>query len=96
MKLLIIPSPLEKSKIFKLLAILYKSPYLLQFVTKYINDCIFLVTMVLQNCLRVDEKDLLLMRNECKILFLKSHPEMKGIVLPDKYMFKRLVEFYLQ
>jgi len=35
------------------------------------------------------------MREECKLLFLKSHPEFKRMKLSDEFMFNKLKEFYL-
>jgi len=35
------------------------------------------------------------MMRECKELFLKHNPKMEGMHLTQKFMFKKVVKFYL-
>ncbi len=49
-----------------------------------------------QKLIRVCEEDEESLMDNCVTLFLKSHPEMKGIYLSRKFMFKKVVEYYLK
>ena len=40
--------------------------------------------------------DLQTLRKECKELFLKHHPEMRGMKLSDSFMLCKVIEFYLK
>jgi len=44
--------------------------------------------------IRVPVISLAKMRKECKEIFLKAHPEMKGLILTDGFMFNKLTEWY--
>lgn len=46
--------------------------------------------------IRVSAEDYEKMRNQCKDLFLMSHPEMKGMFMSNKFLFCKIVEFYLK
>jgi len=45
--------------------------------------------------IRVSPEDVKIMRSRCRELFLKDNPKFCGYRLSDKFMFKKLVEFYL-
>lgn len=40
--------------------------------------------------------DKILLMNECKNLFLKYHPELKGMRITQGFMLKKVIEFYLE
>ena len=46
--------------------------------------------------MRIDNADLKRMRVECQKLFIEEHPEMEGYNLSDRFMFHRIVEYYLK
>ena len=41
--------------------------------------------------IRVDDDDVEMMMSSCKELFLKEHPEFKGMVLSRRFMFKKVI-----
>lgn len=45
--------------------------------------------------IKVETKDVDLMMKECLILYLKHHPDHEQFKISQRYMFKKLVEFYL-
>jgi len=51
---------------------------------------------IIKRMVWVDETDLKELDLACKNLYLKSHPEMRGLNLSRRFMFKKLVEFYLK
>lgn len=44
--------------------------------------------------IRLHKEDVVVMRNTCKILFLKANPQFNGMFLSDKFLFKKLVKYY--
>ena len=46
--------------------------------------------------IKVDVEDVDKMMNQCRDLYIKAHPDMADIFLSKRFMFKRLVEFYLE
>lgn len=36
------------------------------------------------------------LRNECRELFLKYHPEFRGFRISDGFMFKKVIDFYIE
>jgi len=46
--------------------------------------------------IKIDPVDVNLMMNDCKDLFLEAHPEFEGVNITKKFMFKKLVRFYLE
>lgn len=52
----------------------------------------------MNNCesIKVEKEDKKEMMHECVELFLEEHPEMRGMKISQKFMFKKLVKFYLK
>lgn len=46
--------------------------------------------------IHVSTEDKERLRNECKELFLKEHPEFENMKISDGFMFRRLVNYYLE
>lgn len=46
--------------------------------------------------IRADEEDRNSLMNECKQLFLEEHPEMEGYEITQRFMFKKVIKFYLK
>lgn len=51
---------------------------------------------VLFDTIKVNTVDKKRMMKECKELFLKSHPELKGMNITQRFMFNKLIDFYLK
>jgi len=57
----------------------------------------FLVLMgYIADTLKVEKADKKRMMKECRDLFLKSHPEFRGSHISQRFMFRKLVDFYLE
>ena len=41
-------------------------------------------------------KDVQRLRNECKQLYLKFHPDMKDEKLSDSFLLRKIIDFYLK
>ncbi len=50
--------------------------------------------MVNSRQIRVDQQDVERMMGECKNMFLKSNPKFSGMNITQKFMFKKLVNWY--
>lgn len=46
--------------------------------------------------IKVDPEDVDKMMTSCVKLFLKAHPEMEGIHISRRFMFKKIVKFYIE
>jgi len=46
--------------------------------------------------IKVNKKDESRLMKECKDLYLEHHPEMADIKLSRRFMFKKIVDFYLK
>ena len=44
----------------------------------------------------IDNDDLKKLRSECKQLFLNSNPKFVGLKLSDRFMLKKIIDFYLK
>lgn len=65
-------------------------------LVNFIKLCVFFVLIMATNrTLRVDSKDLKRMMVDCRDIFLIAHPEMEHMKLTQKFMFNKLVNFYL-
>ena len=65
-------------------------------IEMYINACIIYVVMDNTISIRVHKKDVVIMMTECINLFLKAHPEMKGISLSYEFLVDKTIEFYIE